>query len=174
MSTGFRELSAKGVLALLTALTASCQPKPPVQATYNLDSKQDLFPASLVLSPEADQEAIAIMRNAMPADGGTLAPAAHGVRWSDVPKAARWGAGVAEMAVLSEQRESDRMVFQIITAADDPVTLTVTREPPPTIYSASISAGLFGDRTDIEQRLRREFDSAMQLFGRKRLPAHFE
>lgn len=66
--------------------------------------------------------------------------------------------------------EPERWTYEIITAADEPVTLTITREPPPTVYSATAVAGLFGNRRDVEERLLDEVHASMRLFGAKRLP----
>lgn len=179
------------ILVAAGLIPIACQAPDPPQPTYNLPSHDDMFQADLVLTPSAEQQVLALMRNAVPSDSpGVLAPARYGVRWSDVDSAVRWGAGVIEMAVLSAQRDDatsahaatdgvgqepgaatpERWVYRIITVADDPVTLTVTREPPPAIYSMRAVAGVFDDRRDIEERLKTEVHAAMLRFGAKPMP----
>ena len=170
-----------------TLLLTSCQAPEPPQATYNLPSHHDLFRADVVLTPSDDAQVLMLMRDAVPSDSpATIATARYGTRWRDVDSAVRWGSGVISMAVLSSALEPakpaqadqpavpERWTYRIITAADDPVTLIVTREPPPTIYALEVTAGLFGDRRDIEERLEREVHAAMRLFGAKPLPSTFD
>jgi len=166
------------------ALLGGCGNPEPPQATYNLPSPEDPFLADLALTPAQDEQVLALMREAVPCDRSIIvAPAKYGMRWSDVDTAVRWGGGVVEMAVLSSTHEPakpalyagesatpERWIFNIITVADDPVTLTVTREAPPAIYTAQVKAGLFGDRRDIEERLLTEFRAAMLSFGAKPMP----
>ncbi|MBX3355759.1 MAG: hypothetical protein KF724_08675 [Phycisphaeraceae bacterium] len=165
---------------------AGCTPARPPQATYNDPSHHDLYPANLVLTPQQDEQVLALMREAIPPTGPSeLRPARYGVRWFDVLPAAKWGVSTQSMAVMTSElqpattlpdgsEKPEQWIIAIITAADDPVTLTVTREPPPRIYSAKVVAGLFGDRSDLEAVVIREFDAAMRLYGAKRLPAGFD
>lgn len=170
-------------LALTALLLVSCAQQKPPEATYNLNSKDDLFQANLVLSEGQDEEVLALMREATPTDTRIeIAPARYGVRWRDVNAAVRWGSSIAEMAVYTGTHVpasnasangspvAEHWVYELITAADDPVTLTIIREPPPRIYSATVVAGVFGDRRDIEKRLLDEVHLAMIEFGKKRAP----
>jgi len=162
----FRLLTSAFAMAFLIG----CQ-KPVPQETYNLPSKDDLFNPTLVLTEHDDEQILALMRAAVPSETeAEILPARYGVRWSDVDPAVRWGTSVVLMAVLQATLEDDRWVFEIITAADEPVTLTITREPPPTIYRAEAVAGLFGDRQDIVDRLLPEVHLAMKRYGQKPQP----
>lgn len=166
-----RSWRAFAVIAVATAaIVPGCASEPP-DVTYNLPSRHDLFDPDLVLTEGDREEVLAIMRGTVPCDEPVeIAPAKYGVRWRDVDSAVRWGSSVVEMAVLSAESTPDRWTYRIITAADDPVTLVVTREPPPVIYSASAVAGVFGDRRDIEARLLEEVHRSMRAFGAKPLP----
>jgi len=163
-------MQALVTISMATALVA-CAPEPPAGATYNTPSKDDLFISTFVPT-ESDANAIlASMREAVPGPEVQVAPARYGVRWSDVPNAVRWGGNVAEMATFTRERDGDDgWIYHLISVADEPVTLTIRRVPPPKIYEAHALAGLFGDRRDLERRLLHELDLAMRMYGAKAQP----
>jgi len=134
-----------------------------------------MFQSTLVFT-EADAAAsLAAMRAAVPGDGTTVAPARYGVRWDDTLDAVRWGSNVAEMAVATTTRESDDCwVFQILTVADEPVTLRVRHVAPPKVIELSAVAGLFGDRQDLVDRLFDRVNAAFRMYGAKARPVIYD
>lgn len=158
-------------LAVLMSLAACQEPG----ATYNQPSKDDLFASTLILTPSDERAILAAMREALPGPEEAVAPARYGVRWSDVPDAVRWGGNVAEFATYASERVSDDCwVYQLISVADEPATLTIRRVPPPKVYEAHAVAGIFGDRQDLVDRLLHEIHLAMLMFGAKAQPVSFD
>lgn len=187
MRVGLHERAASGrvhgviaaaqlfALAGVAAALPSCKAQEPPGATYNEPSKDDMFQSTLVLSRSDDEALLAAMRDAIPGEGTAVAPARYGVRWADAQDAVRWGSNVAEMAVLTSRLEGgDTWVFDIITVTDLPVTLRVRHVAPPRVIEMSAVAGLFGDRTDLEQRLLAEVNAAFRMFGAKARPVDFD
>ncbi len=187
MRNGLHERSRRavteGVIAFAAAVIAigaspwlvSCKAQEPPGATYNRPSRDDLFESTLVLTEHDDARLLSAMREAVPSEGTVLAPARYGIRWADVQDAVRWGSNVAEMAVLTSRLEGgDTWVFEIITVADDPVTLRVKHVAPPQVLELRAVAGLFDDRRDLEERLIREVNAALRMFGAKARPVEFD
>lgn len=96
-------------------------------------------------------------------------PAKYGVRWRDIPLAARTAGSQLELAVLSITDESDGTVqrIQLVSIADVPVEAVVRRVSPPDIYQVTATAGLFEDKTQLAADFVREFNTAMRAYGAK-------
>jgi|JI10StandDraft_1071094.scaffolds.fasta_scaffold754976_2 hypothetical protein len=113
-------------------------------------------------------QALAAMREALagtPSERPT--PAADGVRWSDVPAAAYWGAIAAEMAVVSSESGDRVMRFTLVTVRDEPATLVVERVDEPDRIRATATVGSLGQLADEARRLEHEFRVSLEGFGRK-------
>lgn len=97
-------------------------------------------------------------------------PAAHGVRWSDVPAAVAAACEDTEMAVVRtvESQAGSALEFQLRTVEDWPATLWVRRTDDDRRYEARAVVGLFGDRHDRAQALIEAFDRRLRAYGRKR------
>lgn len=101
-----------------------------------------------------------------------LTRAEDGMRWSDVPLAARIAAGKAEMGMLSssESQSKDTWTFSMMTLDSAPVSLVVERRPPPDMFLATATVGSFGERKADAERLVRHFRMTVKDLGRKREP----
>jgi hypothetical protein len=157
------------VLLLVAGLTAvGCAPeRDPIEANELLGP--DDQGAVAVLTPEEGADARAAMRAALAGtpierprradeDGGP------GVRWSDVPAAAYWGAVESEMAIIRTVEIPEGFRFELVTLRDEPATLTVERGDQ---IRATASVGSFGQRTDEARALEVAFRTALEAFGRK-------
>lgn len=112
------------------------------------------------------------MRDAMataPSERPTAAKS--GVRWSDVPLALYWGAGAAEMAIVSSEETGNVIRFTLVSVRDEPATLVVERIEDDATAGVTIRAtatvGSFGQRTDEAILLEQEFRKALEGLGRK-------
>jgi hypothetical protein len=155
---------------LIAALASpGCQEKVnPV--TSNVSYGPDDRFATRVLDSSDRAEVLTIMRQSVhgPVDDPAR-PAQYGVRWSDVALAADKAGRALELAVLSTTVEEDGAVLRIrlVSVGEIPIELVVRKVPPPQVYEASASAGLFEDRTTLAANLVREFHAAMRAYGSK-------
>lgn len=152
-----------------TLAAAGCQEKVnPVTSNVSY-GPEDRF-ATRVLDSSDRAEVLTIMRQSVtgPVDDPAR-PAQYGVRWSDIALAAYKAGYGLELAVLSTTLEEDGAVqrIRLISVGEVPVELVVRKVPPPQVYEATATAGLFEDRTTLAANLLREFHSAMRAFGAK-------
>jgi hypothetical protein len=128
----------------------------------------------LIMDSAQRAEVVAAMQSTVP--GGAvpepLTRAEGGMRWSDVPLAARIAAGKAEMGVVSssESESKDTWTFSMLTLDSAPVSLVVVRRPPPDMFLATATVGSFGERKAEAERLVRNFRMTIKDIGRKREP----
>ena len=126
--------------------------------------------ANRVLDNAEQRQVLEIMQGAVtgPTDDPAR-PAEHGVRWEDVTNAAIKACSTLDLAVLSVSTEEDDrlMRIQIISVGNKPYELVVRRLPPPRIYEATATAGLFNDQTKLADRLLKAFGESMRAFGAK-------
>lgn len=155
------------ILAAL-ALT-SCQNNTNPVASNTSYGPQDEF-ANRVLDGSQRAEVMRIMRASV--DGPTdrpATPAKYGVRWSDIGLAAIKAGKELELAVLDTTEEEDGTVkrIRLISVGSIPAELVVRKVPPPRVFEATATAGLFEDRTVLAADLVREFNAAMRAYGAK-------
>ena len=157
------------VLACMFSSLSGCSSKPNPLASNVSYGPDDRF-ATRILNRAERQQVIEIMQESV--EGPTdqpARPARYGVRWSDIPLAANMATKTLEMAVLSIDDEEDGELkrIKIVSIGEMPAELLVRRMPPPTIYQATATVGLFDDQTELANRLVKEFGSAMRAFGAK-------
>lgn len=119
------------------------------------------------LSPAEDQAALEAMRSVVRGEYPTPTPAPYGVRWSDVPEAARIAASDVDMAIVRATVEGDVVRFEILTVRDEPAQLVVERRPPPTMVRATATVGTFDQHPKEAERLLAAFDRTLRLLGKK-------
>ena len=114
--------------------------------------------ASTVLDASQRAEVEGVFR-ALPGDrtaakvGPGPTPAPQG-RWTDIPDAAGRAASKAEVAIVSTSFEpagssldsADRIVFSILTLTSEPGRLEVSRGDDGSVYRATATIGLIGER----------------------------
>ena len=157
------------LLLLACCASLSCGQKVnPVSSNVSY-GPEDQF-ATRVLNSSERADVLKIMRESVsgPTDASAQ-PAQYGVRWSDVRLAAQKAAGTQEFAVFSVTEEEDGAVkrIQLISIGEVPAELIVRKVPPPKIYEASATVGLFDNQPKLVAALLREFDSAMRAYGAK-------
>ncbi len=158
------------LVALLgMALLPGCSNSPNPVASNISYGPDDQF-ATRILDASERRQVIRIMQEAV--DGPTndpARPAPYGVRWRDVTNAATKACANLNLAILSVNQEQDGMLkrIEIISVGEVPFELLVHRLPPPEIYEATATGGLFGDKTEVAEQLVREFNQAMRAFGAK-------
>ena len=166
--------SARIKLLLLVApwvsLVVGCSGPSPNPVSSNVSNgPHDQF-ATRIFSAADSKKVLEIMRASV--DGPTDDPAhaaVYGVRWEDVRLAAsRAGRGL-ELAILSVTELDDGATKQIkmVSIGDTPVELVVRRLPPPQIYEASATAGLFQDKKKLASDMVARFNESMRLYGAK-------
>ncbi len=157
-------------VALGFALLLACEPKEnPVLSNERFP--EDAYPPNLLLSADAEREAIAAMQataQGMPTTPLEEAPDA--VRWSDVKKGARIAAARAEMAVVKSSLVGETWTFEIETLSGGPAVLTVEKLEPPKMYLATAKVGVFGEDHTKAERLVREFRMVMRRLGKIKRP----
>lgn len=124
---------------------------------------------------EAEQQAIQQAFREL-ADGQEVrhppAPAPLGVRWTDVPDAARSAATMAEMTVVVAEQANDLWEFRLKTIEGWPAELHVRRTGDESVYEVvAASVGRFGNTATYERRageLVQAFNEQMLLWGAKR------
>jgi hypothetical protein len=166
MSLGQPALLGISFLSLAAALTACAPERDPIEANELLSHEDQ--GAVAVLSPDEGDEAKAAMRAAFegtPVERPTQA--ADGVRWSDVPAAAYWGALEVEMAIVRSAETPEGLRFELVTVREEPATLLVERVDAPERIRATATVGTFGQRTDDARALEVAFRTALEAFGRK-------
>ncbi len=156
------------IALVVVGLAACARERDPITANELLGPDDD-GTAVAVLTPEEGLEAREAMRAALAGtpierprradeDGGP------GVRWSDVPAAAYWGAVESEMAIVRTVEIPEGLRFELVTVRDEPATLIVHRDER---IRATASVGSFGQRTDEARALEIAFRTALEAFGRK-------
>jgi hypothetical protein len=123
-------------------------------------------------TPSADQEGRATQRAEVWAafeayaagDGVPLEPAAYGIRFSDVPRAAETAARATEMAVVSIDHGQDRFVIKLLTLDSQTASIVVDRVAPPEILRATVAVGVFSNAA-AAKHLSDEFFEALQTWG---------
>ena len=161
----------RGPLAALLGfwLLSGCSSTPnPIKSNiaYGPD---DQF-ANRVLDNSDRRRVLEIMQGAVTGPTNNPArPARYGVRWEDVTNAAIKACSTLNLAVLSVNTEEDGylMRLEIVSVGNRPYELVVRRLPPPRIYEATATAGLFNDRTESADRLLKAFNESMRAFGAK-------
>jgi hypothetical protein len=132
---------------------------------------------------EEDQAAVlAAMQTAAEGQGpgDPPAPAPHGMRWSDAPRAVAAACNDLEMAVVEvvEEEGGDVLRFRLLAAEGWPGEVVLRRLPPPDICAAEASIGRFPDqpaRVERADRLLAAIDRHLKALGAKRaLPARNE
>ena len=156
---------------LLTALPlVGCSGSKPNPASSNISFGPDDRFANRVLDDAEARKVLEIMRESVdgPADAPAH-PAPYGVRWADVGLAATRAGGKLELAIQSvEQLDGgDTKKISMVSIGDVPVELLVRRVPPPKIYEATVTAGLFDDQVTLAAALLRQFNESMRLYGAK-------
>ena len=135
--------------------------------------------ASTVLDASQRAEVEGVFR-ALPGDrtaakvGPGPTPAQQG-RWTDIPDAAGRAASKAEVAIVSTSFEpagssldsADRIVFSILTLTSEPGRLEVSRGDDGSVYRATATIGLLGERVETANRLLEELAREVAAFGRK-------
>jgi hypothetical protein len=171
-----------GIATLATALVGCAKPianSPALNRTVEGESETEYLWATTMLDAEQRREVEGVIRT-LPGDrtaeevgpGPTTAPRG---RWSDLPNAARRAASKAEVAILSTRFEpdgasldsADRIVFSIVTLTSEPGRLEVSRGTDGSVYRASATIGLLGERTETADRLVAELAREVEAFGRK-------
>ena len=96
-------------------------------------------------------------------------PAPYGVRWADVGLAATRAGGKLELAIesVAQLDGGNTQKISMVSIGDVPVELLVRRVPPPKVYEATVTAGLFDDQVSLAAALLRQFNESMRLYGAK-------
>jgi hypothetical protein len=159
-------------LALIFAgsFLMSCSGQKQNPASSNIQmGPHDEFANRILTNADAN-EVVTILKESVagPADDPAR-PAKYGVRWEDVALAARRAGGQLELAIISieELDDGETKRISMISIGDTPVELSVYRKPPPTIYVANVSAGLFEDQATLAAKLLSKFNESMRLYGVK-------
>ena len=155
---------------LVGCLLAGCSGKSTNPASTNIQmGPHDEFANRILTNAEAGR-VITILKESVdgPADDPAR-PAKYGVRWDNVGLAASRAGGQLELAIISieELDDGETKLISLISIGDTPVELLVHREPPPKIYVATATAGLFEDQTRLAADLVTRFDESMRLYGAK-------
>ena len=74
----------------------------------------------------------------------------------------------AEMAISQTQERDWGFEFTLRTVEGYPGWLKVRRQPPPAMYRAECSIGLYGDRIERAGKLVDAFEEQMIAFSKKR------
>ena len=152
----------------LFAAGCSSASKNPVR--FNTPMGPDDRFANRVLDPAESRQVLEILRESVdgPADDPAR-PAKHGVRWEDIRLAAARAGGKLELAIVSVDELDDGRTKRInmVSIGSTPVTLTVRSMPPPRVYAATATAGLFEEQTRLADSLVSRFDESMKLYGAK-------
>ena len=166
-----RPIALRSFLLILlgSACLPGCSGSPNPVASNVSFGPDDQF-ATRILDASERQEVLTIMRGAV--DGPTddpARPAPHGARWKDVTLAATLACKQQDLAILSVNVEEGGLLkrIEIISVGDIPYELQVRRLPPPEIFAATATGGLFEERTREAARLVRDFEAAMLAFGAK-------
>jgi hypothetical protein len=174
IATGLARRVGVAACALVAlAPLAGCPSKQnPVLSNERFPGEED--DPQLIMDAQQRATVVAAMQSTL-AGGEAPEPltrAEGGMRWSDVPLAARIAAGKAEMGVLSssESESKDTWTFSMLTLDSAPVSLVVVRRPPPDMFLATATVGSFGERKAEAERLVRNFRMTIKDLGRKREP----
>lgn len=157
-----------GLMMLLLGVSA-CSNKPNPIAS-NVSYGPDDYYATRILNAADRAKVIQIMKESVDGPANDPArPAKYGVRWDDVTQAADKASAALELAVVSVNVEDDGSLkrIEIVSAGDEPVELLVRRVAPPQVYEATATAGLFGNKQELADRLVSAFHDAMRAFGSK-------
>ena len=160
------------VCALFTLglLCSGCGGGKPNPVSSNTSFGPDDEFATRILDRSERREVLSIMRSAVvgPTDDAAR-PARYGVRWSDVHSAAIAAGAPFELAVLSVEANAENTLktVELVSIAEVPVRLLVRRVPPPEIYTATATAGLFEDDDQLAGDFLAGFNVSMRNFGRK-------
>ena len=144
----------------------ACSPKSDPVSTNEVLAPGDEA-AVRVITPAQDRELIEAMLPVVHGDVEHPAPARDGMRWKDVPEAARIAADAVDMAIVTKQLDDGTWRFHVVTARDEPGELVVERRPSPTVVFATASVGAFGERGDDAKRYVEEFMRVLRLLGKK-------
>jgi hypothetical protein len=168
-----RRAGAAACALMVVASLAGCPSKQnPVLSNERYPGEK--HDPQLIMDSQQRATVVAAMQSTV-AGGAAPEPltrAEGGMRWSDVPLAARIAAGKAEMGVLSssESESKDTWTFSMLTLDSAPVSLVVVRRPPPDMFLATATVGSFGERKAEAERLVRNFRMTIKDLGRKREP----
>ena len=157
-------------LSIVALCFSGCGGGKPNPASSNISyGPNDQF-ANRTLDRSERQQVLSIMAASVvgPTDDGAR-PAPFGVRWKDVHSAAIAAGATLELAVLSVESDPEESLktVELISIREVPVTLLVRRVPPPEIYTATATAGLFDDQHALADDLLAAFNISMKEFGRK-------
>lgn len=161
----------KGFMAALLGawMLTGCSSSPNPIASNISYGPDDQF-ATKILDASERRQVLQIMQDAVvgPTNDPAL-PARYGVRWEDVTNAAIKACSTFNLAVLSVNTEEDGklMRIKIISIGTMPYELVVRRLPPPRIYEATVTAGLFAEELESAERFLKAFNQSMRAFGSK-------
>ena len=160
-----------GFMATLfgAGMLTGCSSSPnPIASNISYGPK-DQF-ATRILDASERRQVIQIMQETVtgPTDDSAR-PARYGVRWKDVTNAAIRACSKLNLAVLSVNVEEDGKLkrLEIISVGSMPYELIVRRLPPPRIYEATVTAGVFEDEVKAAESLLEAFNKSMRAFGAK-------
>ena len=149
-------------------LTGCSSPPNPIASNISY-GPEDQF-STRILDASERQQVIQIMQETVtgPIDDPAR-PARYGVRWKDVTNAAIRACSKLDLAVLSVNVEEDGLLkrVKIISVGSVPYELVVRRLPPPRIYEATVTGGIFEDKVKAAESLLEAFNSSMRAFGSK-------
>ena len=157
--------------ALIVAVMFGCgcgKKLDPVSSNISYGPGDDF--ATRILDRSERREVISVMQASVVGPTDDLAhPARYGVRWKDVHAAAIAAGATLELAVLSEEANSENTMktIELISIREVPVMLHVHRVSPPEIYTATVTAGLFEDKVGLAEDFLAAFNVSMRKFGRK-------
>lgn len=168
--TQIRFISLLLVLTVGSICGGGCGGGKPNPVSSNISYGPDDEFATRILDRSEQREVISIMQDSVVGPTNDLArPARFGVRWNDVRSAAIAAGAPLELAVLSVvvDTEGTLKTVELISIREVPVTLLVRRVPPPEIYTATATAGLFEDQVRLADDFLAAFNASMRAFGRK-------
>jgi hypothetical protein len=163
--------SFHGFMATLfgVGLLTGCS-SPPNPIASNISYGPDDQFSTRILDASERQQVIEIMQAAVTGPTNDPArPAPYGVRWEDVTNAAIRACSKLDLAVLSVNVEEDGKLkrIKIVSVGSVPYELVVRQLPPPRIYEATATAGVFEDEKKAAELLLEAFDKSMRAFGSK-------
>ncbi|MBB48746.1 MAG: hypothetical protein CMJ33_09475 [Phycisphaerae bacterium] len=165
-----RILILLGTLLITVVWCSGCGGGKPNPVSSNISYGPNDDFATRILDRSERRRILSIMEASVvgPTDDGAR-PAPYGVRWKDVHSAAIAAGATLELAVLSVESDSEGTLktVELISIREVPVTLLVRRAPPPEIYTATATAGLFEDQVELADRFLDAFNVSMRNFGRK-------
>ncbi|MDZ4831089.1 MAG: hypothetical protein SGJ09_12950 [Phycisphaerae bacterium] len=160
-------MRAHWILNVAGAFFVACSPTTdPISANRQLGLGDE--GAVRDFTPDENRAALAAMQSAVTGDVERPTPALDGVRWRDVPEAARIAADAIDLAIVTKKLEGDTWRFQLVSVRNEPGELVVKRRPPPEVVAATVRIGTYGQRDADAARYRDEFMRVLKLLGKKK------